>query len=165
MGVRWLTLLRHGQAQSADSCPEDFERILTHRGVTHAQAMAARIAQHRPMPDLILVSPAMRTRATAALVAAACELDTQQVRCARELYLAAPDTVWRLVNELEAAVTHVLICGHNPSLRQIASRLGPTPQPRELPTAGLATAAWAAADWADLAPETARSCDVDDPDA
>ncbi len=127
--------------------------------------MATRIAHKSPPPDLILVSPALRTRATAELVAAACELDPTHVRSARELYLAAPETVWRLVQELDETVAHVLICGHNPSLSQIASRLGPAPQPRELPTAGLATAAWSGAAWADLLPETAASCELDRPDA
>jgi phosphohistidine phosphatase len=165
LGARRLTLLRHGHAQSADGCPEDFERVLTHRGQSEAQMMATRIAQGSPLPDLILVSPALRTRATAERVAAACELDPKHVRSARELYLAAPETVWRLVQELDEAVAHVLICGHNPSLSQIASRLGPAPQPRELPTAGLATAAWSGAAWADLMPETAASCELDQPDA
>ncbi len=32
-----------------------------------------------------------------------------------------------------------MICGHNPGLSQIASRLGPKPQRRDLPTAGIAT--------------------------
>ena len=32
MGTRRLTLLRHGKAQSIDSCAEDFERALTRRG-------------------------------------------------------------------------------------------------------------------------------------
>ena len=37
---------------------------------------------------------------------------------------------------------HILICGHNPGLSEVASRLGPKPQRRTLPTAGLATAVW-----------------------
>jgi len=164
MGTRRLTLLRHGQAQSPDSCPEDFERVLTRRGIGEAEEMAARLANRNLIPDLILVSPAERTWATASLVAAACELDAKQVTCARELYLASPATVWRLLTGIDAAVGHVLICGHNPALSQIASRLGPKPQHRELPTAGLATALWSAAGWASLEPEEALRCDLDDPE-
>jgi len=161
-----LTLLRHGEAQPIDSCPEDFERALTKRGTAQAKEMAARLARKGLIPDLILASPAERAWATASLVAAACELDAKQIQCARELYLAEPETIWRLVTERHAHLTHVLICGHNPGLSQIVSRLGPKRQLRDLSTAGLATAVWqgTAAVWASLQPETAHSCEFDDPE-
>jgi phosphohistidine phosphatase SixA len=58
-----------------------------------------------------------------------------------------------------------MICGHNPGLSQLASRFGPKPQRRELPTAGIATAVWHGADWSTLEPETAVSCELDDPES
>jgi len=165
MGTRRLTLLRHGQAQSIDSCPEDFERMLTRRGGIEVREMASRIVHRDLTPDLILASPAERTWATATIVATTCELDAKQVQVARELYLATPETVWRLVKAVNGSIGHVLICGHNPGLSQIASRLGPKPQRRDLPTAGMATAVWSAASWATLEPETASSSDLDDPES
>jgi phosphohistidine phosphatase len=165
VGKRRLTLLRHGRAQAIDSCPEDFERALTRRGILEAQEMAARIVHRDLIPDLILVSPAERSWATAAIVAAACELDSSQIESARELYLATPEATWRLLMRRDPALKHVLICGHNPGLSQIASRLGPKPQPRDLPSAGLATAVWHKAEWATMQPETACSCELDDPES
>jgi phosphohistidine phosphatase len=161
-----LTLMRHGEAQPIDSCPEDFERALTKRGTVQAKEMGVRIARRRLIPDLILASPAERAWTTASLVAAACELEAKQIQCARELYLAEPETIWRLVTGARANLTHVLVCGHNPGLSQIASHLGPKMQLRDLATAGLATAIWQGpvANWASLQPETAHSCEFDDPD-
>jgi phosphohistidine phosphatase len=165
VGTRRLTLLRHGKAQSIDSCAEDFERALTRRGGIEAQEMATRIVYRDLIPDLILVSPAERAWATAEIIANACELDAKQVQCARELYLATPETTWRLITRCDAALRHVMICGHNPGLSQIASRLGPKPQLRELPTAGIASAVWHNAHWETLQPESAISCDLDDPES
>ena len=165
MGTRRLTLLRHGKAQSIDSCVEDFERALTRRGNIEAQEMAARIVHRDLIPDLILVSPAERTWATAEIIANACELDAKQVQCARELYLATPETTWRLITRRDSSLRHIMICGHNPGLSQIASRLGPKPQVRELPTAGIASAVWHNAHWETLQPESAISCDLDDPES
>ena len=165
MGTRRLTLLRHGKAQSIDSCAEDFERALTRRGTIEAREMAKRIVYRGLIPDLILVSPAERAWATAEIVAAACELDAKQVQCARELYLATPEATWRLLNGRDSALRHIMICGHNPGLSQIASRLGPKPLPRELPTAGIASAVWHNALWQTLQPESAVSCDLDDPES
>jgi len=165
VGMRRLTLLRHGKAQSIDACAEDFERTLTRRGCIEAQEMATRIVYRDLVPDLILVSPAERAWATAEIIAAACELDAKQVQCARELYLATAETTWRLLARRDAALRHILICGHNPGLSDLASRLGPKPTLRELPTAGLASAVWHNAHWATLQPESALSCDLDDPES
>ncbi len=164
MGTRRLTLLRHGKAQSVDACAEDFERTLTRRGSIEAREMAMRIVSRDLIPDLILVSPAERTWATAEIIAAACDLDPKQVQCARELYLATPETTWTVLCRRDAGLHHIMICGHNPGLSQIASRLGPKPLPRELPTAGIATAIWHDALWTTLQPETAVSCELYDPE-
>ena len=165
MGTLRLTLLRHGQAQPIDSCAEDFERALTHRGTIEAKEIAARIVARNLVPDLILVSPAERAWSTAEIVAGACDLDVSQVRCARELYLAGPEATWRLIARQDAGIGHILICGHNPGLSEIASRLGPSPERRTLPTAGFATAVWHNAHWHTLQPEAAHSCNLDDPDS
>jgi phosphohistidine phosphatase len=163
--ARRLTLLRHGEAQPLDSCPEDFERALTRRGIVEAQEIAARIVRRNLIPDLILVSPAERTWSTAEIVAAACELDAKQLQCARELYLATAEMTWRLLAKRDAGLRHILICGHNPGLSQVASRFGPVPTRRNLPTGGLATAVWFVGDWDSMQPETAASCDQDDPES
>ncbi len=165
MGTLRLTLLRHGEAQPNDACTEDFERALTHRGTIEAKEIAARMLARNLAPDLILVSPAERAWSTAEIIADACELDVSQVRCARELYLASPEATWRLLARQDPGVGHILICGHNPGLSEIASRLGPKPQRRSLPTAGFATAVWHNASWHTLQPETAQSCKIDDPDS
>jgi phosphohistidine phosphatase len=165
VGPRRLTLLRHGEAEPIDARVEDFERALTRRGILEAEKIAARILQHRLVPDLILASPAERAWGTAEILARACELEITQLQCERELYLATPETTWRLLAGRDDAIRHILICGHNPGLSQLASRLGPSPERRTLPTGGLATAEWHHhAGWSSLQPQTAASCELDDPD-
>jgi phosphohistidine phosphatase len=164
VGTHRLTLLRHGKAEAADAYPEDYERPLTHRGVIEAHEMANRLVKRNLVPDLILVSPAERAWATAEIIAATCELDAKQVQCARELYLATPERTWQVLAHRAASLSHIMICGHNPGLSQLASRLGPKPKPRELSTAGIATAVWFHAEWATVLPESADSCEMDDPE-
>ena len=163
--ARRVTLLRHGEAQAPDSCPEDFERALTRHGTHEAQAIGERILRRNLIPDLILVSPAERAWSTAEIVASACELDAKQLQCARELYLATPETTWKLLARRDSSLRHILICGHNPGLSQLASRLGPIPDRRELPTAGRATAVWLHGEWDTLQPEMAASCELEDPES
>jgi phosphohistidine phosphatase len=165
VGTRRLTLVRHGKAQSIDACAEDFERALTRRGTIEVREVAMRIVSRDLIPDLILVSPAERTWASAEIIAEACELDPKQVQCARELYLATPEMAWRLLAKRDARLAHIMICGHNPGLSQMASRFGPKPELRELPTGGMVTAVWHDALWETLQPESAVSCEVDDPES
>lgn len=163
MGPLRLTLLRHGQAQAGDSCPEDFERALTRRGTAEVREMASRLQSRQLIPDLILVSPAERTWATAAIVADTCELDRKQLQGIRELYLAAPQTIWQLLTRQKWHARHVLICGHNPGLSLIASSFGPMPRSADLPPAGCVTAIWHQATWTTIEPETANACEWDEP--
>jgi phosphohistidine phosphatase len=163
MGPLRLTLFRHGQAQPVHSCPEDFERALTRRGINEAREMASRLARRGLIPDLILASPAERTWATASILAGILELDGTKIQGVRELYLATPETTWQVLTGVEWGAVHLLVCGHNPGLSHIASRFGPAPEPRELATAGFASAAWTVARWHDLEPETAVECELDDP--
>jgi phosphohistidine phosphatase len=165
VGTRRLTLLRHGKADAADASPEDFERALTHRGSIEARTMAAYLVQRNLIPDLLLVSPAERAWATAEIIAAACELDPKQIQCARELYLGSPEITWRLIAHRPASLHHILICGHNPTLSQIASRFGPKPHRRELATAGIASAVWHSGEWQTLQPESADECELQDPES
>jgi phosphohistidine phosphatase len=164
VGTRRVTLLRHGKAEPADAYPEDYERPLTHRGCIEVQEMASRLVKRNLIPDLILVSPAERAWATAEIIAAACELDDKQVQCARELYLATPEKTWKLLAQRSASLRHILICGHNPGLSALAGRFGPKPERRDLATAGIAAATWHDAEWVTLQPETADSCQIDDPE-
>jgi len=164
MGPRRLTLLRHGKAEPIDAYPEDYERPLTHRGTLEAQEMAVRLLKRGLVPDLILVSPAERAWSTAEFIATTCELDAKQVQCARELYLATPERIWGLLAHRPAALRHIMVVGHNPGLSIIASRFGPKKERRELPTAGIATALWNNAEWSQVQPESADSCELDDPE-
>ncbi|HEX3845775.1 MAG TPA: histidine phosphatase family protein [Steroidobacteraceae bacterium] len=164
MGTRRLTLLRHGKAESIDARAEDFERTLTRRGTIEAGEIGKLIVEHGLIPDLILVSPAERAWATAEIVAQACELDAKQLLCARELYLGTPETIWRVLVGRDAALEHIMICGHNPGLSEIASRLGPKHERRELPTAGIASALWRNARWDTMQPEGAEAVELHDPE-
>lgn len=63
MTARTLILLRHAKAQHPAGLP-DLDRPLTDRGHADATAAGAWLASHGYVPDLVLCSPARRTRQT-----------------------------------------------------------------------------------------------------
>jgi phosphohistidine phosphatase len=150
-------LLRHAQAQPESEQSGDFERQLTAQGEAEANAVGLRIAS-LGAPDVILASPAERTRRTASIVAHACGMSTALIRFEPSLYLAGPDAIWAQIARRPAAETVVLICGHNPGLSQLACRLGTNSERVDLPTTGLIGGAWPHGEWNTVRPEAAARC-------
>ena len=120
MPVRQLLLLRHAKSSWDDPKLDDFDRPLDSRGLKTAPLMGRELARRGWLPDLALVSPALRTRDTWRLVAA--ELPKHvPAEFAEDIYEAAPAAILARVRRTDA--TSLLLIGHNPGLQQFAMRL------------------------------------------
>ena len=136
-----LFILRH--AKSAPSKPgmNDHDRPLAPRGRLALPTVARHITElleGRPL-DLVLCSPAARTRETVAGITAA--IGETPVRFKRRLYLADLDDLLDVLRGQADDVHSILLCGHNPGLHQLALALlgdaAPPALAHDLPTAGL----------------------------
>jgi phosphohistidine phosphatase len=116
-----LILFRHGKAEPESASGEDFDRRLAPRGVRESAAMAARLADLGFLPDLVVVSPAMRTRDTWA--AAAASFPLAQARFDDDLYHADSGSVRREAERTGAGAGTVMIVGHNPGLQELTVQL------------------------------------------
>jgi phosphohistidine phosphatase len=121
-----LTVIRHGSAQ--DRAATDFERALTARGRTEAEAAGDRLAGLPTAPDFIVSSPLVRARQSAEIVA-------RRIGFARPIDLddalvpdAAPEGVRELVARL-GEHRHVVLVAHEPILSAACSLLTGTPVP------------------------------------
>ncbi|CDX41095.1 putative phosphohistidine phosphatase SixA [Mesorhizobium sp. SOD10] len=120
MPLRQLLILRHAKSSWDDPKLEDFDRPLAPRGLKTAPLMGRELSRRGWLPDLALVSPALRTRDTWRLVAQ--ELPKHaQAEFAEELYEAAPAAI--LARVRQARATNLLVIGHNPGLQHFALRL------------------------------------------
>ena len=163
MGPLRLTLLRHGLAQDPEDHARDFDRPLTHRGRDDAARMGAWLAAQGWVPARILASPAVRTATTAQVVATALGQHIRAIDYPEELYAATAATLWQFAARSPAGSAHVLICGHNPAISELASRLGPRCERRSLVPAGLASATWLHGAWDETRPEDADACEWREP--
>jgi phosphohistidine phosphatase len=156
--MKRILLLRHAEAAPSQDARQDFERPLAARGRAQAAAVAQRIVQAGLQVDLLLVSPALRTRATAEIIEAA--LDAAG-RCGRvqfepSLYPGTPENLWDALQQLPETVRCALLIGHNPALTALARILHVLEDDHELPTAGLRLAGFPAAlHWGAMRPEQA----------
>ncbi len=124
-----LYLVRHAEAARGE--PDDL-RPLTPSGREAARALGARLAAEGAHPDLVLSSPLLRARETAAELCRA-------LGCAAE-----PDerlAPGATAEDVRAAITgrgdQVVVIGHQPDCSQIAAEISGGPEPA-FPPAGVA---------------------------
>lgn len=144
-GSRRLLVVRHAKAGYPDGVA-DFDRPLTERGERDAEALGAWLLRERMVPDVVLVSTALRAARTWELMAGALDGAAPEVHAERRLYNADADTVLELVRQLGGEAHTVAVVGHEPGLSTVAKSLADagTSDPEELaglddrfPTAGV----------------------------
>ncbi|MGC8476760.1 MAG: SixA phosphatase family protein [Acetobacteraceae bacterium] len=135
-----LLLLRHAKAVREVPGQPDRDRPLAPRGQRDAAALGRTMRRLGLTPDLVLVSPALRTRQTLAALEPWDE--TPLVEVMDPLYLADDATLAALLAEVPETVRSLLLIGHNPGLHGLARRLAVaspgTPLETRFPTAALA---------------------------
>jgi phosphohistidine phosphatase len=152
-----LSLLRHAKSSWADRELEDRDRPLAKRGTKAARAMGAFIAKEGLLPDLILCSGSIRTRATLALLLSELGTPEPQVVYDDVLYMATPVAILGRVQEVKSNTRHVMLIGHNPGLHALAlelmgkgNRKDVEALARKFPTGGLAVLTFKARKWSDI---------------
>jgi phosphohistidine phosphatase len=118
-----LMLLRHAKSSLADAGQADLDRPLNDRGKRAAVAVGRYMASNNLLPQLVLCSPARRTRETWGLVAA--ELTTvPEVLVAAEIYDSSDATaLLECLRHKAGTAQSVLLVGHNPSIGELAQTL------------------------------------------
>ncbi len=117
--MKRLFLLRHAKSSWADDSIGDFDRPLDERGERAAAAIAVLCRQIGLAPDHVICSPAARTRATWARLAAE-GVPAGQVDFEDRVYGAAPAALAQLLTKLPQDAAEALIVGHNPGLENLA---------------------------------------------
>ena len=132
MSARTLVLLRHAKAETPGELP-DFERRLTKAGESDADAAGSWLADERLRPELVLCSPATRTRQTwqgvsIALAQALPGTRAPEVRYEKSLYDGGRTEVFDLLRAVSDDVRTVLVVGHNPTVSDVSLLLIPDEQ-------------------------------------
>ncbi|HJT43706.1 MAG TPA: histidine phosphatase family protein [Rhizomicrobium sp.] len=165
--MKRLFLLRHAKAVPAESGIEDFERTLMLSGMQDAGAMARYLSKSDYAVELILCSAAARTVQTAELVLhqLECEIEYRDA-----LYLAEPAKIVAAIRGAPAAVSALMVVGHNPGLEASATMLAREPVRRKerarhealeekFPTCALAILDFDVGRWRDVMQGTGKLVD------
>lgn len=140
MTTRTLVILRHAKTERADELA-DIDRPLTQRGHADAGIAGAWLAAHGYRPQLVLCSPARRTRQTwHGIAIGLTRTDAPEVRYEPAIYTGGVDDMLALVRAVPDGFGAVLVVGHNPTLSAVTQELDPgaTRDSDGLSTCGLA---------------------------
>ncbi len=115
-----LYLMRHAKAGWPKPGKDDFDRPLNKCGQADAPEMGRRLKEREVRPDLIVCSPAARTRETLQLM----QLDSENIVFNESIYEAAASSLLEIVRSLDERLDSAMIIGHNPAISWLASQLG-----------------------------------------
>ncbi len=127
-----LYLLRHAKSAWDDPTLADRDRPLGPRGRRDAPRVARELARLGVGPQLVWLSPSLRTRQTADVVLPALGGEFQ-VRSEEWMYLPTGGELAAALGSCSSTVERLLIVGHMPSLGELAQLLDPS-LPDHLPT-------------------------------
>lgn len=149
--MRTLYLLRHGKSLWNAGAASDFERTLNNRGRSQAEKIGRYLVESGAKIDLILCSPATRTRQTLEIVKDHLEHDVR-VRFEPSLYGAMYEEVIDKIQETPLDIESLLIVGHNPWIQQVSFTLSGDGEMREqiatkFPTCSLCRIEFQIDDW------------------
>ena len=142
---RELILIRHTKSSWNDLSLADFDRPLKKDRTDDAKNMAAHLKKLRAEPDLIICSPAKRTRQTVEYFCDNLDYPHNKVQFDERIYESSADDILSVIRETEDAVERLVIIGHNPSLTHLANYFAVTVP--DLPTTGVVWLVFDSLDW------------------
>ena len=163
--MRRVMLLRHAKTEHDAPSGQDQDRRLDDRGRLDAATIGGWIVRHLSVPELVLVSTAVRAQQTWEIVrqamqdAVRAEAPPPKVESLDELYAADPAQILQIVRMAETTgPRQLMVIGHNPGMHELALALAGSGDAAakkaledNLPTTGLAVLDFAIEDWNEVA--------------
>lgn len=163
--MKRLYLLRHAKSDWANPNLADIDRPLNERGIKISQRLGALFQDMSIHPDLILCSPARRTRQTLSFIQEGTGED-YPVKYDAGLYEGRASDIEAIIRAVPEDVDELMVIGHNPGLETLAHQLMAGGQSKPLlklhekfPTGGLAILSFSITTWADLVADTGSLID------
>jgi phosphohistidine phosphatase len=149
--MKKLLLIRHAKAEK-ETAVKDIDRPLKYIGIQDAAFMAEKLKESAQIPQIIITSPALRTKTTAEIFADHLLLPDPQTN--KTIYEASQQTLLRVINKFPAEYDFIALVGHNPGIAQILDYL--TGEAREVHTSTVALIEFETNDWASISGDSGK---------
>lgn len=118
--MKTILLIRHGHAVAGGGIP-DVDRPLSETGKRQATAMAMVIQRRGASPDLVICSPAKRTRETARGLAAGWNYPPERIVTEGVLYQGGSEEYTNVLEAVSDEYGCVALVAHNPVIGHMAT--------------------------------------------
>lgn len=119
--MKTICLIRHAKTHPAGWQEDDFDRKLTEKGKEDAGMMAMALKKKEIFPEILISSPARRTRKTCNIFAAVFNLYENQIQWQDALYAAPYPAYLEVLQSLDNSIDKVSVIGHNPGITDFAN--------------------------------------------
>ena len=117
-----IYLLRHAKSSWKDLTIPDFDRPLNKRGKRDAPKMGKLLGKMGVSPDLIISSPAKRTKETISIISKEIHF-REKIFYNENIYDSSADELLNIIKAFDEKFNRVLLVGHNPSLTDLVNYL------------------------------------------
>ena len=122
--MKKLIFVRHSKAEEPTFAISDFERSLTTKGKSTANAMSLRLKEKEKTTGVIMTSPAFRAIETALIFAGVFRIPAEEILIAGNIYYKFDlNTLHEELSRIREEVDTVTLFGHNPSFTELADIL------------------------------------------
>ncbi len=118
---RQLVLIRHTKSSWDDLSMRDFDRPIRKDRIEDAKNMAAKLKGLKLEPDLIICSPAKRTRQTVEYFYDKLKYSPEKIKFEKRIYESSAEEILQVVRETDAKVKTLVLLGHNSSITDFAN--------------------------------------------
>ncbi len=121
--MKTLYLVRHAKSDWGDLSLKDIDRPLNARGLQNAPKMGMKLKEKEEIPQLIVSSPATRTKQTADLLCEQMAMNTGHIVFIENIYEASVRELLQIVNAFDNKYDSVMLVCHNMAVTYIAEYL------------------------------------------
>ena len=143
---RELILIRHTKSSWANLNQHDFDRPLKKDRVDDAINMAKHLKELELKPDLILCSPALRTKQTAEYFCDKLKYNYDKIVFDKRIYESSTEEYMSVIRETDSKIKSLMLIGHNPSITDFANQFLEN-KIDEVPTTGVVWLQFENDDW------------------
>ena len=151
--MKKLYIVRHTHKAQEKPGQDDYDRELSQKGIEEARKIAQKFVDKNVTTDLIVSSPAHRTKQTAEIFAEVLNYD-KSIMYNEVLYMAFVNELLETISYTFDTVENMILIGHNPSLTALAITLVDFKEKFEI--GGIMEIEFDCNSWIDISKENAK---------
>ncbi len=161
--MKTLYIMRHAKSSWRDIVLDDFERPLNKRGKRDLPFMSELLAKKGVKPDVLIASPALRTKVTAEVLAAHLDYPLEKIVWDLHIYNEDADYLHDLLKGLNDEEHSAVLVGHNPAVTILANSLCIKDYIDNMPTCCIFAMEFNTKSWAEISSRNSKLLFVEFP--